>query len=98
MLHHPRKGERLAENQTLGSMIRAQRARTRQTQAQVGAIVGVNRSTVVLWENNMKYPVVLCRGRLAEWLGIEVEDLPAPLPMNQRPKPKQRRPPTPRKR
>ena len=65
---------------TLGDMIRDHRSETGETQAQVAKVTGMDRGTWIRYESDRSYPGVRQRKRVADWLGIELGQLPPEVP------------------
>ena len=60
---------------TLGSRIRTLRMKLNMTQAQLANILGVTDKAVSKWERDLSYPDIVLFPKLADVLGITVDDL-----------------------
>lgn len=69
-------GDEMVE--TLGVMLRNARARAGKTQEEVAEEMGIDRGTYIRYEGGGSYPEVRLRGSVAQWLGVDVADLPPP--------------------
>lgn len=63
------------KHSTLGSRIRTLRMKLNMTQAQLADILGVTDKAVSKWERNLSYPDIVLFPKLADVLGITVDDL-----------------------
>ena len=63
--------------------IKERRLERNYTLDQVAALIGVDKSTVSLWENGKKEPRVNAIMRLADLFGCSVEELMRPIPMEE---------------
>jgi transcriptional regulator with XRE-family HTH domain len=81
VMSNPKEGglKMPSADRTLGRMIEEQRAITGETQAAAAKKMGMDRGTLIRYESDRTYPVVLMRYRLAQWLGIGVDELPPPV-------------------
>ena len=60
---------------TLGSLIRSLRMQNKMTQAQLASLVGVTDKAVSKWERGISYPDITLFPKLADILGVAVNDL-----------------------
>ena len=63
------------ERKTLGSMIAALRKEKGMTQAELAAVMGVTDKAVSKWERDLGWPDAASLGRLADALGVSVDEL-----------------------
>ena len=63
------------KNTTLGSYIRSLRTQNGMTQAQLGDIVGITDKAVSKWERDLSYPDIAMFPKLADTLGVTVDDM-----------------------
>lgn len=61
---------------TLSQAMKKKRSGTGQTQAQVAEEVGVDRGTIIRYESGATYPDTRHRKKIADWLGVDSDDLP----------------------
>ena len=63
------------DDMTLGSLIAKLRKERNMTQADLAAVMGVTDKAVSKWERDLSYPDISSLPRLAEILGVSVEEL-----------------------